>query len=483
MEYADYHARVSRAFAAMGKAPADPWRPGYHLTPLAGTLGDPNGLCQQGDVFHIFYVTSPLACETDQRTPCVSGHCTTTDFVHYTRQPVALWPDGRRDRDGVYSGSALWADGTLFLYYTGNVRHHGEYDYIHAGREQNVLRAESIDGVHFAGKRLLLTNDDFPTWVTQHVRDPQVVPAGDKLLMILGARTQADEGCALVYESTDGLHFRHKNTLCTPAPFGYMWECPDYAVVDGQPLLICCPQGVPHEAYRFANSHQCGCFPMEGELTGEAVLGDFVPFDYGFDYYAARTLKAADGRVILFGWMGMSECDYGRTPSAQRGWDQVLAMPRELHWKDGTLRQTPLRELEALRGPGRKADGSCGFAADSRRCRLRLEIRPGSDTALSLFEDGRLDYSAAEGVLTLVLGPICGAGRTARRMRCHCLRGLDLYLDSSTLEVFVNGGEAVLTSRIFGAEGRVVVEPFEGTVEFCEMNAFVLEDADADSIS
>lgn len=425
MEYADYPARVGRAFAAMGKAPADPWRPGYHLTPLAGTLGDPNGLCQQGDVFHIFYVTSPLACETDQRTPCVWGHCTTTDFVHYTRQPVALWPDGRRDRDGVYSGSALWADGTLFLYYTGNVRHHGEYDYIHAGREQNVLRAESIDG----------------------------------------------------------LHFRHKNTLCTPAPFGYMWECPDYAVVDGQPLLICCPQGVPHEAYRFANSHQCGCFPMEGELTGEAVLGDFVPFDYGFDYYAARTLKAADGRVILFGWMGMSECDYGRTPSAQRGWDQVLAMPRELHWKDGTLRQTPLRELEALRGPGRKADGACGFAADSRRCRLRLEIRPGSDAALSLFEDGRLDYSAAEGVLTLVLGPICGAGRTARRMRCHCLRGLDLYLDSSTLEVFVNGGEAVLTSRIFGAEGRVVVEPFEGTVEFCEMNAFVLEDADADSIS
>ena len=89
MEYADYPARVGRAFAAMGKAPADPWRPGYHLTPLAGTLGDPNGLCQQGDVFHIFYVTSPLACETDQRTPCVWGHCTTTDFVHYTRQPTA----------------------------------------------------------------------------------------------------------------------------------------------------------------------------------------------------------------------------------------------------------------------------------------------------------------------------------------------------------------------------------------------------------
>lgn len=28
----------------------------------------------------------------------------------------------------------------------------------------------------------------------------------------------------------------------------------------------------------------------------------------------ARTLKADDGRVLLFAWMGMSETDYGRTP-------------------------------------------------------------------------------------------------------------------------------------------------------------------------
>lgn len=102
---------------------------------------------------------------------------------------------------------------------------------------------------------------------------------------------------------------------------------------------------------------------------------------------------------------------------------------------------------------------------------------------LSLFEDGQLHYSAAEGVLTLTPGEICGAGRTVRRMRCPCLRELDLYLDGSTLEIFVNGGEAVLASRMFGAEDRVAVQPFAGTVEFYTMNAFVLEDADADSIS
>lgn len=477
MENPAYPAQVHKAYADMAAAPADPWRPAYHLTPLAGTLGDPNGLCQWGDTFHIFYVTSPLACLTTRRTPCVWGHCTTGDFVRYRRQPVAVWPDHRRDRDGVYSGSALLRDGKLYLYYTGNVRHQGDFDYIHAGREQNVLRVESTDGVHFTNKTLLLTNEDFPAWVTQHVRDPQMVEQDGRLYMLLGARTQSDEGCTLVYESGDGTSFRHVNTLRTPAPFGYMWECPDYAVVDGQPLFIACPQGIPHEEYRYANAHQCGCFPVSGSLGGGTALGEFIQFDFGFDYYAARTLKAADGRVLLFGWMGMSETDYGRNPCADHGWDQVIAMPRELHWKDGTLFQAPLRELQALRGEKQTAEGGTGFTARSRRCELSVHLRPGSDLTLRLFEDAALTYRAAEGVLTLRAGEVCGAGRTVRRMRCPELRNLDLYLDGSTLEAFVNGGQAVVTSRLFGRDDTLALTPFDGTLEYCPMHPFALEEA------
>lgn len=472
MENPTYRAQVTEVLEAMRRAPADPWRPAYHLTPLAGTLGDPNGLCQWGDTYHIFYVTSPLACRTTERTPCVWGHVTTRDFVQYRCQPVAIWPDDRRDRDGAYSGSALLRDGKLYLYYTGNVRHHGDFDYIHAGREQNVLRVESTDGVHFTNKTVLLTNADFPTWVTQHIRDPQMWEQDGKIYMLLGARTQTDEGCALVWESEDGTHFRHVNTLHTPEPFGYMWECPDYAVVDGQPLFIACPQGIPHETYRYANAHQCGCFPLAGTPTERTELGAFQPFDYGFDYYAARTLKGSDGRVLLFGWMGMSETDYGRNPCADRGWDQVIAMPRELHWKDGALCQTPLREMQSLRGEHRTADGAAGFTAHSRQCELQLTVQPGTDLTVHLFEDAVLYYAAAEGVLTLTAGAVCGAKRTERKMRLPELRALDLYLDASTLEVFVNDGQAVLTSRLFGSDNTLTVEPFAGRVDWYAMQSF-----------
>ena len=201
------------------------------------------------------------------------------------------------------------------------------------------------------------------------------------------------------------------STGCPSAePFGYMWECPDLAVLDGQPLLICCPQGIPHQPFCYQNAHQCGCFALEGDFAAGAALGAFQPFDYGFDLYAARTLKASDGRVLLFAWMGMSETSYGRNPSASQGWDQAIAMPRELSWKDGHLWQRPLAELEALRGPRTRQDGREAARFHSRRCELVVRPDAGQDVTVHLYEDAVLRFCAAEGLLTLEMGPVCGGG-------------------------------------------------------------------------
>lgn len=43
-----------------------------------------------------------------------------------------LFPDQPYDLHGVYSGSAFIEDGVMYLYYTGNVKHEGDYDYITA---------------------------------------------------------------------------------------------------------------------------------------------------------------------------------------------------------------------------------------------------------------------------------------------------------------------------------------------------------------
>ena len=41
MENPNYRAQIQQAYADMNKAPADPWRPAYHLTPPRRHAGRP----------------------------------------------------------------------------------------------------------------------------------------------------------------------------------------------------------------------------------------------------------------------------------------------------------------------------------------------------------------------------------------------------------------------------------------------------------
>lgn len=128
--------------AGAARVAADPHRQKLHVQPPVGWLNDPNGLCQIGDEYHVFYQYGPF-----DPTGGVKhwGHVRSRDLFHWERLPVMLYPDEPFDCHGVYSGSALVEDGMLYLYYTGNVKHPGEYDYIKQGRGHNVCLATSRD--------------------------------------------------------------------------------------------------------------------------------------------------------------------------------------------------------------------------------------------------------------------------------------------------------------------------------------------------
>lgn len=221
---------------------ADPHRQRFHLQPPVGWLNDPNGLCVYGGQYHAFFQYGPFDVNGGVKH---WGHAVSTDLLHWEQLPVMLYPDEPFDCHGAYSGSALVEDGTMYLYYTGNVKHPGNFDYIKEGRGHNVCLAVSKDGVTLDSKQCLLTNRDYPAGLTCHVRDPKVFAYEGRYYMVLGARTLEDKGEVLVLESTDKLRWTHINTLTTPKPFGYMWECPDLFCLDGQWYLAVSPPGYP----------------------------------------------------------------------------------------------------------------------------------------------------------------------------------------------------------------------------------------------
>lgn len=438
---------------SLGKADveADPYRQQFHLQPPVGWLNDPNGLCVYGGQYHAFFQYGPFDVTGGVKH---WGHAVSKDLLHWEPLPVMLYPDEPFDCHGVYSGSALIEGTEMYLYYTGNVKHPGDFDYIKQGRGHNVCLAVSHDGKTVASKQCLLYNKDYPAGLTCHVRDPKVFAYEGKYYMVLGARTLEDKGEVLVLESTDKLHWNHINTLTTPEPFGYMWECPDLFCLDGQWYLAVSPQGIQCQ-----NIYGCGYFAVYGDWRAHCTLGEFHEADFGFDYYAPQSFVDENGRRIQIGWMGMPDADYGNAPTVAHGWQHCFTVPRLLtKGPGGTLLQTPVPELDARRSAAALTLRN-GEEASLSPC-FDLTAAPAGDFALTVARGVELVYTEQDSTCVLQFtDPAQASGRTQRRTKLSApCRSVRVVGDRSSLEIFLNDGAAVFSTRYYPAAGDVAVK-------------------------
>lgn len=419
----------------------DGWRLQYHLMPPDGWLNDPNGLCQFKGIYHIYFQYSPNTPAPDGRKARTWGHYAGPDLLHLSFEGIPFWPE-TDDHDGCYSGSALIDRDAIQLYYTGNIKKPGDYDYIHDGRESNTILVQTEDGHTYGPKRVLLRTPDYPSDCTRHVRDPKVWKDKEGYHMVLGARMQDEKGAVLFYRSDDGLSWSLDRIVSTPKPFGYMWECPDYFAISGHTVLSCCPQGVPAEPYRYQNIYQAGYFMMDG--TGPE---NFREWDSGFDFYAPQTFSDEAGRRLLIGWIGMPDHPYDN-PTDEYGWENALTVPRELIWKDGHILQIPVEEMKELRTKRLTADAQGGLVFENGAG--DMEIRFTDPESGWSVEIGKGVLLRKEGdVISLKMNDRTGRGRKCREIKAGSVNGLRILIDSSVLEVYINGGEYVMTSRFY----------------------------------
>ena len=416
-----------------------------HLEPEHGWLNDPNGLCFFGGKYHVYFQYSPESAYGDG-DKCW-GHWQGSDLVHWEFMGTALRPDCPDDRSGVYSGCGFVKDSLLNLFYTGNVKEDGDYDYVTSGRGANVIRVTTPDGVNMSVKHTLLKNSDYPDFCSCHVRDPKVWEENGAYRMVLGARTLDDKGCVLFYRSDDLENWSYDYMITVP-DFGYMWECPDVIDLNGKRFLSISPQGLAHGEYEHQNVYSSGYFRYDD------TLHDFEEWDYGFDFYAPQSFTAPDGRVILIGWMGIGDIPYSN-PTAELGWQHCLTIPRELTLsQDGSIYQRPMREINSLKQiPVNFADGEKivsqlpFYLASFAECER-----------FSLVIEGILVMSLSDGVFTLKFtDENAGGGRTVRRVKLENFTGIEIIADMSSLEIYLSGGEKVMSTRFYPRETAAAI--------------------------
>lgn len=437
--------------------PRDPWRNGFHLMPPTGWLNDPNGLCQLGGTYHVFYQYSP-----DWPAPGAPrgwGHFTSEDLVHWRAadREFFIAPDTPDEASGAYSGCAVPVEGSVRLYYTGNVKEPGDFDYVHEGRRSTQILVEAAldpttpGGLAPGEKHVLLRNADYPALCTCHVRDPKVWREGRAWWMILGARDLDDHGLALVLRSDDGVAWENAGAVRPSAPFGYMWECPDRVALDGREWLSFCPQGMQSLPWANGIRDQAGYVPVapSARLRDGVVVdaGAFRRWDCGFDFYAPQTFVDESGRTLLVGWMGMPEAPWESAPDGM-GWCHCLTVPREVTaGADGTLLQRPVTELERLRGARHEIAGGKALLLGGRRADVVAE---GVEGPLELLLDDALAISWNGSELALRFSDdAVGCGRAERSVSCVDLRDLRVLIDSSAVEVFANDGALAFATRWF----------------------------------
>lgn len=452
----------------------DKWRPHFHLCSTTGWISDPNGLCVFKDKIHMFYQYTPFNVAPVSTN--FWGHYTTLDYINYTAHKPALCCDSKYDANGVFSGSAYINNDVMNIFYTGNVEHEGNYDYITAGREHNTMLITSTDGFTFSKKRLVMQNSDYPENVTCHVRDPKVFKYNDKLYMVLGARRKDDVGEALLYTSSDFLEWKQINTFNSVEPFGFMWECPDIFSLDDKTFLSFSPQGVSADGSLYNNVCQSGYSVISNDIDNDGSVTNFTEYDRGFDFYAPQTFTDNIGRRIMLAWSGLPGIeDYYENPSKHLGWIHCLCMPRILTEKNGHIIQTPLPEFEKLR-----TDFS------EHQCRSSLDItgydtfeaeieniKASKDVCISFSDDCKIEYS--NNVLCLSFGK-SGYGRTKRSVELSSLESIHIFCDCSIVEIFVNDGYEVFTSRFYPefTSDVISMRGLDADIKLYRLNSFTI---------
>ncbi|MGM7724032.1 glycoside hydrolase family 32 protein [Metabacillus sp. Hm71] len=430
------------------------WRQSYHIQPPTGLLNDPNGFSYFNGEYHLFYQWFPLGP--------VHGlkywyHTKSKDLVHWENVGVAIKPDHDYDSHGAYSGSAIVHQDQLYLMYTGNTRN-----------EQWERHSYQVIAKMNKHGEIIKPNDpviaDIPNGYTDHFRDPKLWKSGDVFYAVIGAQRENKTGCAVLYKSLNLIDWTFLGEMKTDLPqFGYMWECPDYFELNGHGVFVFSPQGLEPEGDHYQNIYQSGY--LIGQKLDLKTLsfthGRFNELDRGFDFYAPQTTLAKDGRRLLVGWMGLPELEY---PTDQHDWAHCLTLPRELKIENGKLIQQPVQELTKLRKNKSIWKGTisndtlhlfngvsyeliCEFTENDSD-EIGIEFRAKGDEKTIVKYDKRQQKVVLDRSMSgQPVGEIYGSKR-----QCSVKDGnikFHLFVDTSSVEIFINDGEEVFTSRIF----------------------------------
>lgn len=448
------------------------YRNAYHYSPRENWMNDPNGMVYFKGEYHLFYQHHPKGTTWG---PMHWGHAVSKDLVSWEELPIALAPD---EHGTIFSGSAVvdWNNSSGFFDQEPGLvaifTHHDDS----TGANQ-IVQCQS----------LAYSKDNGRTWtkyegnpVLRHdtyvdFRDPKVFwhePSSQWVMIVACGQT------VCLYRSPNLKDWTFASEFGEGIGFhDGVWECPDLfplSTEDSQAQWVMLVSIGDDPAYVEGSRTQyfIGNFDGTTFMPDERSRGDVRWLDYGRDNYAGVSwsdIPAADGRRLFIGWM--SNWKYANlTPTD--GWRGAMTLVRELKLEtlegEVAVTQQPIREMEAYRNEVRSFHDVIVDEAAARLADVRLEsceIHVRFDAAFSLGFKVRVgpgqetvvgwDAKTNEVYVDRTRSGLADfhedfSGKHMASLRVTgALLELRIFVDRSSVELFADRGQAVITDLIY----------------------------------
>ncbi|MGB6670173.1 MAG: glycoside hydrolase family 32 protein [Candidatus Acidiferrum sp.] len=454
----------------------EPWRPQYHFTPPKNFMNDPNGTVYYQGEYHLFYQYNPQGTVWGHMS---WGHAVSTDMLHWKNLPVAISEEPGKFM--IYSGSAVvdWHNSS------------GLCTAIGPSDQSCLIAIYTAAGTNSQKQNLAFSNDRGRTWTNYSgnpvadlsqpdFRDPKVFWYEPQRKWVMVA-VLADEKRAVFLDSRDLKSWVLRGSFETANHEKGQWECPDLfeLPVDGNPkkkrwvLIVNRNPGAP--AGGTGVEYFVGAFDG-ARFVNETPSAQELWADYGKDFYATNSfsdIPPKDGRRIWIGWIGNWQYA-NREPTVE--WRGAQSLPRKLslaQFPEGIrLVQRPIVETKELRQ--RKqielSNLSIPLAIQAMHranvtgdvVEIEAELAPQDSTEIGFrvrkgrAEETVLGFTPASREVFVDRtrsGEVSFApefpGRQSAKVRHNSRVKLHVFVDRSSVEMFVNDGEIVLTDRIY----------------------------------
>ena len=402
----------------------------YHMMPPIGWLNDPNGLIYFRGRYHLYYQFNPYASCPGKMC---WGHFVSDDLISYVDDGVALKPD--IEDASAYSGGLIEHDGKINAFYTLHIENGN-------GKSEEVYKATSSVGFCFDQGVKVFDNEYLPENISRtDFRDPCPVKVGDTYYVFVGGKDEVlNKGLIVVLKGKTPERLHYAFTIGPFYELGEMGECPSYFKVGDKDVIVVSGCNVPERGNDFKNINSSVFIVGNLDFENGKMQVDCIrEIDKGDAFYAPQFIRGID-KPVMIGWLEMWERKYP-THEKNHGWVGAFSIPREISLKDGEIYQTPVESLNGYLSD--VPEGTVPKCAD-------ISLKFNGEGALKIKgDDGEVVIGKDSGVYldTNLTNNMFGCVRRTNRSYDDCK--VRILLDVSGIEVFVDGGREVISSRIY----------------------------------